>query len=211
MVRAFIICTILLMGEHMNAQKIPPGLPGQYYMQGVMETASGFKLNADSTFEFFYVYGALDRFGEGKWTVKDSMVVLNSRPKPATDFTLISRKNIPGKEVTIKVTDKNPLLLSYVRCSAKNKQQHMEQVTDNEGFASFALPHVDSIRLVCAFSEERSSVFDVSTEPCNYFEFRFEPWIAEVFFDNFSLQLVPECLQGTHPLLTRTQLLYRKE
>ena len=46
---AFIfICSIL----RANAQK---NLAGEYYLQGVMEIASGFKLNADSSFEFYFL------------------------------------------------------------------------------------------------------------------------------------------------------------
>jgi hypothetical protein len=38
---------------------------GIYNLEGVMETASGFKLNADSTFEFYFSYGALDSMVKG--------------------------------------------------------------------------------------------------------------------------------------------------
>ena len=51
----------------MRAQNIA----GEYYLEGVMETASGFQLSADSGFQFFYSYGALDRFGKGKWKMLD--------------------------------------------------------------------------------------------------------------------------------------------
>jgi len=53
---------------------------GIYNLQGVMETASGFKLNADSTFEFYFSYGALDRYGKGKWQITNDKLILNGRP-----------------------------------------------------------------------------------------------------------------------------------
>ena len=37
----------------MVAQTAAP-IAGQYYLEGVRETASGFKLNEDSSFEFFF-------------------------------------------------------------------------------------------------------------------------------------------------------------
>ena len=49
----------------MNTPTIQSTVAGEYYLQGVMETASGFKLNEDSTFQFFFMYGAMDRVGEG--------------------------------------------------------------------------------------------------------------------------------------------------
>ena len=44
----------------MNAKN---SLAGEYYLKAVMETASGFNPHSDSTFEFFFSYGALDRYG----------------------------------------------------------------------------------------------------------------------------------------------------
>ena len=52
---------------------------GMYYLQEVKETASGFKLEKDGTFKFFFSYGALDRYGSGNWTMQDDQVVLQSR------------------------------------------------------------------------------------------------------------------------------------
>ena len=51
----------------MEAQQKTNTAIGEYYLSGVMETASGFKLNPDSTFQFFFSYGALDRSGSGTW------------------------------------------------------------------------------------------------------------------------------------------------
>ena len=54
----------------MLAQSKTASPAGEYYLRGVMETAAGFKLNEDSTFQFFFSYGALDRQGRGKWTTE---------------------------------------------------------------------------------------------------------------------------------------------
>ena len=49
---------------------IKPGSPkaqsfseviGEYSLKGMPEMAAGFKFNEDSTFQFFYIYGAADR------------------------------------------------------------------------------------------------------------------------------------------------------
>jgi hypothetical protein len=45
----------------MHAQEHITGVTGEYYLEGVMETASVFQLNPDSSFNFFFSYGALDR------------------------------------------------------------------------------------------------------------------------------------------------------
>jgi hypothetical protein len=42
-------------------------LVGEYHLDGVMETGSGLRLNADGTFDWFFTYGALDLGARGKW------------------------------------------------------------------------------------------------------------------------------------------------
>ena len=64
---------------------------GTYYLSGVSEMASGIILKADSTFEFFFSYGALDRYGSGKWMFENNNIVLNRKPYPGKDFKMTDR------------------------------------------------------------------------------------------------------------------------
>jgi hypothetical protein len=41
--------------------------------------------------------------------------------------------------------------------------------------------------------------------------FHFEPWIAEVFFENFALKYLNNTLVGKHPLLNGSEYTYEKE
>src|SRR5215831_8423666 len=100
----FSILLILTISANMNAQAIA----GEYYMQGVMETASGFKLDKDSTFQFFFSYGALDRFGSGKWSFHDNKIILNSKPYPGRDFKLVNSTKNSQNFITVKIEDSNP-------------------------------------------------------------------------------------------------------
>ncbi|MEP6725590.1 MAG: hypothetical protein ABJC98_07235, partial [Bacteroidota bacterium] len=50
----------------LNAQQNKMEAAGVYFLKGVMETASVFELKPDSSFEFFFSQGALDRGGKGK-------------------------------------------------------------------------------------------------------------------------------------------------
>ena len=45
---------------------------GEYHLTGVMETASGIRINQDSTFDFYFSYGAIDREGHGKWSYRNN-------------------------------------------------------------------------------------------------------------------------------------------
>jgi hypothetical protein len=88
---------------------------GTYYLHGVRETASGFKLNADSTFQFFFTYGALDRYGSGKWIIENDQVILQSKPWGEKDFALIE-SSASGKGITVKITDKKSHLSETCVC-----------------------------------------------------------------------------------------------
>ncbi|MDF0543439.1 hypothetical protein PX699_13870 [Sphingobium sp. H39-3-25] len=54
-------------------------IAGHYYLEGVMETGSEMLLKPDGRFQWYLVYGALDLFAEGSWTLEDGKVVLTSR------------------------------------------------------------------------------------------------------------------------------------
>ena len=184
----------------MEAQKNK--LAGEYYLQGVMETASGFKLNPDSTFEFFFIYGALDRSGSGTWSVKDNHIIFNSKKHPGKDLALISSKKTNDDSLLIKIVEANSFFLSHVYCVLTSGDKRSEQLSNNQGIISFPKQAVNTIMLAFEFSAERTSLFQVSDPTHNYFEFRFEPWILEVFFSDFKLEIDKDDLKGQHPLLT---------
>src|SRR5579885_3016638 len=80
---------------------------GEYYLTGVMETASGFKLNEDSTFQFFFSYGALDRYGSGTWKMNNNIITLNSKPYPGHDFKMTASENTKDNFTTVRIDESN--------------------------------------------------------------------------------------------------------
>lgn len=183
----------------MRAQSFK-NIAGEYYLQGVMETASGFKLNTDSTFEFFFSYGALDRYGSGKWSMQNNRVIFNSKPYPGKDFKLIDSSKKNNNFTTVKIEENNTNLFSLVHCIAKT--QDGDSLFDANHDGLIFLPHgTDTIYLVSELCSERISSFSISEKEQNYFAFRFEPWIAEVFFKDFDLAFADDHLEGKHPLL----------
>lgn len=185
-------------------------MTGEYYLEGVMEVASGFKLNADSTFRFFFSYGALDRYGAGNWQVKEGKLILNSRPQPVKDFALVTSKAMPGKQTTIRIIENNVMLLPYVHAKISPGKVDTIVTADKKGMMVLPKQVVDSVTLMFEFCPERYSTFSIADTTHNYFEFRFEPWLMEVFFANFSLSLNNEGLYGKHPLMEGTQFRYNK-
>lgn len=191
-----------------NAQN---DVTGAYYLKGVMETASGFKLNADSTFRFFYSSGALDRTGEGKWERRGNTIVFNSRPYPGRDFKLLKSEHRPGDSVTVKITDRNELLTSFVYAGLRQGTAQPELINDRKGAIRFGKQAFDALVLAFEFCPERLTVIPVADKSLNYFELAFEEWLMDVFFSNFTLTIEGNDLKGGHPMMTRGSFTYEKE
>ncbi len=187
----------------------PPSIPGEYYLQGVRETASGFLLNYDGTFQFFFSYGALDRQGSGTWKLTDDKIVFNSRTKPGFDFSLVESKKTNVEGITIRIQDNNPHLLRYVYASLEAGKDHSWIPASDTGVISFPQVSTDSISLLFEFCPERFSSFKIENDH-NDFTFRFEPWLVEVFLSDFTLQTGESILTGGHPLMTGDEYRYEK-
>lgn len=204
---------ILLPGFIMTTMKAPTiqsTVAGEYYLQGVMETASGFKLNEDGTFQFFFMYGAMDRVGEGTWSVQADSVVLNSRKKPTHDYALVKSEKGDADSIVIRMADANQMMSHYLYCIIKGGGIEQEAQFESDGTVSFAAQPVDTITILFEFAPEKMSAFTIQQKDHHYFEFRSEPWIMEVFFENFHLAYAGDHLSGAHPLLNGNSFTYKK-
>jgi hypothetical protein len=204
--KPFIFSLIFLVNQ-VQAQKAGPA--GAYYLQGVMETASGFQLNEDSSFKFFYSYGMLDRYGTGRWAMHGDQIILNSRTRPPYDFKMLVSRREPGDSITISIKDNNEILLRYIHCQLRSVSGISDMKTNDDGIARFAKSPMDSVALIFQLCPDRFSVFAVDPA-ANYFEFGFEPWIVEVFFDHFELRYLGNELSGRHPLIQGNEFHYEK-
>ena len=182
---------------------------GIYLLHSVRETETGFKLNPDGTFQFFFTYGALDRYGRGQWTMNDDFVYLQSRPWGGKDFALLT-SDTSGAGITVKVTDKNPIFQKHSMASLKNGANGTWLSPDSKGEMHFSHNEASVITLAFEFCPERFTFFPVENKEHNYFEFRLEPWIMEVFFNNFPLKVKRRVLIGKHPLLAGEEFIYEK-
>ena len=200
----FFVFTSLML--NLNAQK---NITGEYYLQGVMETASGFKLNGDSTFEFFFSYGALDRYGSGKWSMNKDSIILNSKPSPGKDFKLANSIASTNKFSIIKIEDSNTNLYRFIYCRVKTAIEDSIFSFGNDG--SLVLPFAaDSIEFLSELCPERSSVFAIDKSSMIYM-FNFQPWILEVFFNQTAFHFKDDYLEGKHPLLDDKVYRFEKE
>jgi len=194
----------------MTAQTATLSPVGEYYLRGVMETASGFKLDKDGTFQFFLSYGALDRFGSGVWMTRDDHIFFNSPEKHSSDFALIQSKKQGGDGITVKIIDSNAMMLRHVYCLIQSGNKKQQAAANAEGNMFFAAQDIESVTLLFEFCPERESIITIPVKDHNYFEFRFEPWVMEVFFKNFSLRVNEMELSGAHPILEGSNYRYEK-
>ena len=187
-------------------------MTGIYNLRGVMEVASGFKLNADSTFEFYFSYGALDRYGSGKWSIINNKVVFNSKPYPGKDFKLVSESSTGNDFITITIQEKNTVLLQYVYAFTDTlKEGEYPEKADSHGIIKLSNTKADSLHLLFEFTPEKISSFAINAKSKNDFVFSFEPWLFEVFFKDFELNIDGNDLSGKHPLLNKENCTFEKE
>jgi hypothetical protein len=184
-----------------SAQQSDKSLPGEYYLEGVMEVGSGIQLKEDHTFQIFFSYGSLDKSGGGTWLVKDSTIVLASDSRPANDFKLLQSKKTGTKGITIHVTDPNKDILRYMACVLSGVGYSDTSEADEDGFIHFNRSSADSIGLVHQMFSDRLGYFNISKSENNYFEFGIEPWIMNIYCDHIALSVHDGYLEGKHPLL----------
>src|SRR5262245_21464066 len=113
-------------------------IEGEYYLKGVREMVSGFLFKPGGEFQFFFVYGALDRFGSGTWIQKGDTIILNSKPKPASDFLLVNSSRQEGEEIRITMEQANTTLQRHVFCSLENGKEGSWEQMDEKGSVNFS-------------------------------------------------------------------------
>ena len=185
----------MISAQNLHAQKNT--IAGVYSLSGVMETASGLELNEDSTFRFYFSYGALDRYGSGKWRVQEDNIILDGKPYPGKDFKMVKSSSVKNNFTTVKIEDKNTYLYRLVYCLVKTPGGDTVINADKNGIIVVQYP-VDTIHLLCELCPERMSSFPINSQTHNSYTFYFEPWITDVFFKSFALRYAGDHLECKH-------------
>lgn len=193
------ICLLLLFIGSITRLHAQKNIEGEYVLEGVREMACAFKLNSDSTFEFYFSYGALDRYGSGKWKMDEDDIIFTGKPSPGKDYKLVNTSATNSKFPVLKIEDKNTYLYRLVYCRLQSPQHDTIIPFNDNGILS--LPYaVDSIQLLSDLCPEKVSSFTLQSKPLTY-TFNFEPWILEVFFNGNTFHYEDEAFEGNFPLL----------
>ena len=185
-------------------------ITGEYYLESVHEMASGFKLNTDKTFEFFFSYGALDRFADGIWNLVGNKVTFNSAKWPGSDFRMTKSELNGSRKIIIELNETNNALFPHIYASLDQGRQDSWRNFDSHGRLVFEKHEFKFISLAFEFCPERFTSIPVNGEMHNYFRFKPEPWLFKYYFDNFVLSCNNEGFIGKHPLLDDKDYFYSK-
>lgn len=158
----------------------PPPLSGEYFFRR-HEMVAGFRFSDDGAFDFFYSYGAVDRFASGTFVVEDNVLKLNSRKEPGKDFTIL-RQGRQGRGYHIIVKDPNRLLVNNVKCIFFVGEDKYEDYTGSNGEIHVDAPHCDRIFVQHALFPDIATLVKDAGNQHNYFELALNPSLEQVSF-----------------------------
>ncbi len=202
--RFFLLFTLFLFKTPAPGAQTATSMPtGEYYLEGVHEMASGFRINADSSFDFFFIYGAVDRFGKGRWKQNGDVLTLDSPPKSAPDFVLKTSQSTNEPSLVIQISDPNTQILGYVLCMVETMAgDTLRGESDSGGRIVFdTKAPAKNIGLLHELWPNQPCMTPVDSAADNYFEFTISPSIMEVSIEHLELKFEKDGLRGGHPLM----------
>src|SRR4030095_631661 len=126
-----------------EAQKIE----GVYRMTGGHEMVAAFQFKPDSTYQFYFIYGAVDRKSSGRFSIHDGNIILHAVKVPGNDFTIL-REEKRGEGTSIKISHQNSHLLRNVLGIFKKGAEQDQQFSNNEGYIHSDLKDCDSVFVI---------------------------------------------------------------
>ena len=112
---------------------------GTYRLHGIHDMAAGFEFNKDSSFRFYYSYGAADRFAEGTYIITGNKIILKSNKEPGKDFTVAKQQSDTNGYI-IKIIDPNIYLAKYVQAIIINGNEKNTFEPDDAGIIIIKKP-----------------------------------------------------------------------
>jgi hypothetical protein len=168
------------------------------------ESASGFHLRADSTFEFFFSSGALERYGDGRWSVtihasNDTLIHFHSQEEKGNALTVLQKSSRKNGQITLQMMHVSPLLYEHFSLAAFYQNDTAITYADSKGTAIIDGDQYDSLQVAFELCPDYRLV--LQNDGSDYLEIGTEPWLFEIFFHGLTLLFKNEILQGPHPML----------
>lgn len=177
----------------MNVVAQTHSITGTYALEGMHEMAGAFEFNPDSSFHFFYSYGAADRLAEGTYSIDGDKIILKSKKEAGKDFN-ITKQDSSAKQFVIKVTDQNQYLAETVRAVVLNGNVQEEFFADRNGVIQIDLPKAEKIYLQHQLFPDILSLIKDSNNSNTYFEVTLMPSLQQVSFKGIDLTIEGDTL-----------------
>ncbi|MBS1765146.1 MAG: hypothetical protein JSS90_09290 [Bacteroidetes bacterium] len=178
-IRKFISSILLLhiVSTEVSAQK-PDGV---YQLRGVQDLSSAFKFNPDNTFEFYFIYGAVDRFAKGTYAISNDTIKLYSEKKAGDDFEIIEQ-SMKGKTYKVIVRDENAFLTQKVKAITYFGELRNEYEANEDGEIDINTKNCEKIYLQHELFPDVSTLIKDELNANTYFEVKLKPSLQEVSF-----------------------------
>ncbi len=191
----------------LNAQHVE----GVYRMSGGHEMVAAFQFKKDSSFEFYFIYGVVDRNSSGHFTIHDGKVILYAEKEPGKDFT-ITHQEQRGEGTSIKLSDKNSHLVKNVVGFFKKGSEEDQQFSDENGYMHSKLNDCDTVFVIHTLFPDEPTFIKKTQAQNNYFELTLNASLAQLSFKDFVLSIEQESLTGSLPwLFEREKAVFVKE
>jgi hypothetical protein len=165
-------------GKKIHAQKT---MNANYRLTGVHDLAAGFQFKKDGTFEFYYIYGAVDRNAKGTYSISGDTIKLKSEKEAGKDFT-ISNQSKKGSKFKVVVSEKNKYLLKHIIAVALVGEKENVFESDDDGIIEIDLEQCDKLYLQHTLFPDVLSEIKDSINTNNYFEVTLNPSLQQVSF-----------------------------
>lgn len=171
---------------------------GEYYLTGIMETASGFNLYEDHSFEFYFSYGALDRHAYGTWREgENGLVILSTNYTDQSPFTIDSEENNKETDhLVVGIPGFNKALLKETKILAVYNGKEEEQVETGDDVFHFTFPAADKLVVTCLFYFDNPATLIPSADKNNYIQIKPNQNLLLVHFNNEEFKIEENKLSG---------------
>ncbi|MDQ3017571.1 MAG: hypothetical protein M3R25_12740 [Bacteroidota bacterium] len=180
----FIISIISITIDMSTAQSIA----GDYNLVGIQDAAGGFRFTKEGRFEFFFIYGVVDRIATGTYTLDGNSIKLKSDKTPGEDFLVLSQSK-QGNQYVIQAMDPNEYLLRNIICIYYINGQENVAYSDEQGKITIDETLIGRILLVQELFPDVPSVIKDESNSNNHFEVTLSPTLSQVSFKGIDLTL----------------------
>lgn len=148
--------------------------------------ASGFRFMPDGTFQFFMIYGAVDRQASGTYSLHGDTIKLTSNKQPGNDFEIL-QQDIKGNTYKVVVRDENSYLTQTVKAIVYFGNNRKEFEANSEGVIDIATKNCEKIYLQHELYSDIATLIKDELNANTYFEVKLKPSLSEVSFKGIDL------------------------